>query len=1155
MICELFGKTVTYKDGIAVVDTFKNANYILKNSSTWNFLREKLDAFNPDYKGKTYHVAQNVYNADDNNEGSMEYPFKTIAAASAVAKAGDTVIIHEGTYRETLTPLNSGSASAPIVYRAASGEDVTVSALDKVESAYTPYDLNGRTDVVVADLEYPLTQGKNMIFYGTDALVEGRHPDTSNANPTKAAALNLGQLWPAFGSIIASGESSNKLVSFKGDLDAYPDNYWVGATYVGEKGSGWTLSTAKVTESKAPVAATEDTQAVSAYITVSNTSTNWWYGNAEYNEEKNFGYLTGHINTVDKAGEWYVDDVNKKLYICLPDGETKDSLKLEYKVRPLVFDLRGKDNIIIDGIRTVGGGITMHGGDMNVINNCDLNYISHYTWSDDQRDGFIDNANTRNKTAAPARGEVGVYMDGENCVVANSRINYSAASAIYSAGSYALIENNYITDCGYMGSYVAGINMEAPGWKGSDKDYKHGGEHIYKNTVRRAGRAVMNIANVGDTGGDYITVLPFDICYNDLSDGLIYNRDGGVVYEHGVFVGTDIKRAKMHHNAVSNQWHGQYTPSAAIYHDNLVSYQETYDNLIFQNNGYGFKPMVYTQDRGIFPTSYATAYEWGNGRISSSENVQFSDIDYNMYPGGRPFQVGSSLEKGIFTYNYENRFSESEWYSPQGELSGDSYVTFENVDFGNYSNVLNVYFTGDKYNTGDIIDVVIGSSLETGKVIKTTVRTATTELDYNFSVEIPVGRIYGVNNVYIRGRDYKSLGVERIRPYYKENSVYTVERLYGGEYDEAIYTRGEATQVTVSSDSIHTAVRNTYQGNILKYENVDITADFNKIAYSAAVPDSHAGVVAKVYFDSLDSTPITEITVESTGAWDKYVKKEITLGKTFEKGVHDVYIKFFTADKTCNWYYLSFIDDNASDWYSPEGTLSQDSYVTFENVDFSDNRNALTLEATGSPSNTGDVIEVIIGDSVDSGRTVKTTVTATDNGAFTHSFNIGKMSGVKNVYVRAVDYKSLNIIRLCPYYKEGAVLNLARLYGGESDEVTAGGATPVATKRGSHYYINNTVKGTILKYEDIEFMTDFDTIRWNCACPKSQAPLQAEVYFDSLDSEPIATVTIESTGGWSTFVTQTLELSESVGKGTHDVYVKFITQSKTCNFYWIDFVC
>ena len=70
------------------------------------------------------HVAKN---GNDNNIGSLDAPFLTINRAAEVALPGDTVIVHEGEYREWVDPQNGGlDENSRITYQAADGEKVVI---------------------------------------------------------------------------------------------------------------------------------------------------------------------------------------------------------------------------------------------------------------------------------------------------------------------------------------------------------------------------------------------------------------------------------------------------------------------------------------------------------------------------------------------------------------------------------------------------------------------------------------------------------------------------------------------------------------------------------------------------------------------------------------------------------------------------------------------------------------------------------------------------------------------------------------------------------------------------------------------------------------------------------------------------------------------
>ena len=83
--------------------------------------------------GAEYHVAQKHPQVADDNPGSTERPWGTISRAAEVMQPGDTVIVHEGIYREYVQPKRSGAEGAPITYRAAEGEEVIITGADIID--------------------------------------------------------------------------------------------------------------------------------------------------------------------------------------------------------------------------------------------------------------------------------------------------------------------------------------------------------------------------------------------------------------------------------------------------------------------------------------------------------------------------------------------------------------------------------------------------------------------------------------------------------------------------------------------------------------------------------------------------------------------------------------------------------------------------------------------------------------------------------------------------------------------------------------------------------------------------------------------------------------------------------------------------------------
>ena len=79
-----------------------------------------------------YHVS---INGSDENIGSVDFPFRTISKAAEVAKYGDIITVHEGTYREWVQPKFGGRDNVRrIIYRSAKGEKVIIKGSEEVEN-------------------------------------------------------------------------------------------------------------------------------------------------------------------------------------------------------------------------------------------------------------------------------------------------------------------------------------------------------------------------------------------------------------------------------------------------------------------------------------------------------------------------------------------------------------------------------------------------------------------------------------------------------------------------------------------------------------------------------------------------------------------------------------------------------------------------------------------------------------------------------------------------------------------------------------------------------------------------------------------------------------------------------------------------------------
>ncbi|MEU8238099.1 right-handed parallel beta-helix repeat-containing protein [Actinoplanes missouriensis] len=70
---------------------------------------------------------------NDDADGSRQHPLRTINRAAALARPGDTVVVHAGEYREWVTPRRGGlSDTRRITYQAAEGEHVVIKGSERI---------------------------------------------------------------------------------------------------------------------------------------------------------------------------------------------------------------------------------------------------------------------------------------------------------------------------------------------------------------------------------------------------------------------------------------------------------------------------------------------------------------------------------------------------------------------------------------------------------------------------------------------------------------------------------------------------------------------------------------------------------------------------------------------------------------------------------------------------------------------------------------------------------------------------------------------------------------------------------------------------------------------------------------------------------------
>lgn len=444
----------------------------------------------------------------DEAPGTRDLPFRTLGHAAGVAKAGDTVVIRGGIYRETLTMRHSGAQSHPSTFMAEDGERVIITGADLVEG-FQPY----RGAILRAKIPAALDQGFNQLFLNGKMMHQARFPSEQQDD----------LLHPT---LIGMQSHKDRITS---TAFTQPDGFWEGGYVVGGFGDRWTFQCARI-------------QAfTNGVLVLSEKSSPWSEGNGQ-------GYVSGALAALDSPGEWHIDE-GRTLYFWPPEGTDMATANVELKQRALCIDFNGQSHILVKGLVIQSGSVRM-AGDSNVLEDCTVSFPSHFTffpWSGYASDGGADS------------GHNGILVQGDDNVVRGCTIRHSAGSGIVLRGARNLITRCEMSDINYSGTYAAPITVR------HDPRRAVGNNRIWFNTIRRSGRDSIQLYGAFADDIRYNDISEAGLLCND--NGLIYvwGRDGNGtqiacnwIYNNrsmtnpGVYLDNYCSHFIVHHNVIWN---------------------------------------------------------------------------------------------------------------------------------------------------------------------------------------------------------------------------------------------------------------------------------------------------------------------------------------------------------------------------------------------------------------------------------------------------------------------------------------------------------------------------------------------------------------------------------------------------------------------------
>jgi len=934
-MAETLNYYVEYRDGYAVIDDRLSARKVVEDGKIFDELCAEFAPYiGTVTAGNTYHVAKDNPKASDANSGTEAYPFKTLKKAGQIARAGDTVIIHGGTYREILAPQNDGTAMAPITFRAAENEKVVISALEPISGF-----VNFKNNIYCAALDKDLGEGRNQLFYKGEALVEGRHPNNHSkveAGETHGYPIPVPSIWPNQGRISIKVDNINETRREGYDIATSPEDlnqnpgHWKGGTFVALKGEAWTLVSGDIVDSGTGWLKLKEHEGSKSY----NLGINGRY--YRFVHKPDYGFITNHINTIDLPGEWYCGD--GVMYVYPPEGANL-SQDFEVKARQQVIDLRDRKYITLEGINTVGGGLTAY-GDLTegvVVDDCEFRWISHYTRLIDQSANYIDPAETGfMRDTTKSRGEVGFVIGGKNNAFINSKIEYSAGAGVTLMGLYNYVYNNNISNVSYAGGYPGAVNITRESHEEPLASY--GGHVIRNNTMYNSGRALVNMGAFTSEELDdkYAPFVANELTYNRIYQGSITARDTGVTYQYGYTGGNDKRRTQIHHNYVSDMmvWDRSYDPYDAntnpggigtgnshIYQDGYVCNQDTYYNLTFQTVAVG--GMGATNGGTFEQLQPWTQVRQRNNNHAGIVPEGLDGIETIDYPAGKPFFAGSYDDgRERFMLNYENLQNGIKAYIPDtSDVVGSSW-NFSDVKVASAETgytLLSVDYMRDITKT-EIIEVSASLTNEAGEVVSEVTMPISTAPSKDSewlkaSVIVPNDEA-GTYDVNVTFHDEHAVAL-RLRTAEGDPAMRLAFEpqvtMYAGSYDEWIEgtSTGEILPATrfLNQDPVAMA-NNQYYGvgdtwmHTFIYKDRELKEECDTVEIMLGSGSPYHGQTVKIYADSMDGKPIAEFVVEDS-LW-KATTVTVPLAYTLSPGKHTFYADFDGVGKCCSVYYYDF---------------------------------------------------------------------------------------------------------------------------------------------------------------------------------------------------------------------------------------------------------
>ena len=266
---------------------------------------------------------------NDQNDGSLENPLRTVEAAKERAKLSSadslTVWFREGTYNITSAVEFTAEDKSGVLYRSYPGEKVVFSGAKEISGNWSETTING-VKAFVTDVEVNSDEDYfRSLFKGNKRLSRSTYPKEGVfkvADPSEAEAVENPHDPYFFTHFLAFYAHKDNILDFANasDVEVEVMHYWC--------------------DEHLPVRSVD---AATGRVEVSKPTS------MRIRVDDNFVFRNVK-ETLSLPGEWYLDRTEDKLYYIPEDGDTVENTVLNTGVNDQLFTFNGVKNISFQGI-------------------------------------------------------------------------------------------------------------------------------------------------------------------------------------------------------------------------------------------------------------------------------------------------------------------------------------------------------------------------------------------------------------------------------------------------------------------------------------------------------------------------------------------------------------------------------------------------------------------------------------------------------------------------------------------------------------------------------------------------------------------------------------------------------------------------------------